>query len=81
VGSAESTGDREQRVGNEVSTGSGSGSGWETFFKNASWAHRTVYSACLVHTGQRTAERGSARAQPVHQTVHSAMSGAHRTVR
>jgi hypothetical protein len=24
------------------------------FFKNAIWAHRTVYSACLVHTRQRT---------------------------
>jgi hypothetical protein len=23
-------------------------------FKNAIWAHRTVYSACPVHTGQRT---------------------------
>jgi hypothetical protein len=23
-------------------------------FLNAIWAHRTVYSACLVHTGQRT---------------------------
>jgi hypothetical protein len=24
------------------------------FFKNAIWAHRTVYNACPVHTGQRT---------------------------
>jgi hypothetical protein len=24
------------------------------FFKNELWAHRTVYSACSVHTGQRT---------------------------
>jgi hypothetical protein len=24
------------------------------FFKNARWAHRTVYSSCPVHTGQRT---------------------------
>jgi hypothetical protein len=24
------------------------------FFKNELWAHRTVYSACPVHTGQRT---------------------------
>jgi hypothetical protein len=31
-----------------------SGSGREGFFKNRVWAHRTVYSACLVHTGQRT---------------------------
>jgi hypothetical protein len=31
-----------------------SGSGRRNFFKNASWAHRTAYSACPVHTGQRT---------------------------
>ena len=24
------------------------------FFKNELWAHRTFYSACPVHTGQRT---------------------------
>jgi hypothetical protein len=30
------------------------GSGGERFFKNRIWAHRTVYSACPVHTGQRT---------------------------
>jgi hypothetical protein len=24
------------------------------FLKNAIWAHRTIYSACLVHTGQHT---------------------------
>jgi hypothetical protein len=29
-------------------------SGWRPFFKNAIWAHRTVYSACPVHTGHRT---------------------------
>jgi hypothetical protein len=28
--------------------------GLEAFFKNAIWAHRIVYSACPVHTGQRT---------------------------
>jgi hypothetical protein len=28
--------------------------GLEAFFKNAIWAHRTVYNACPVHTGQRT---------------------------
>jgi hypothetical protein len=28
--------------------------GLEAVFKNARWAHRTVYSACPVHTGQRT---------------------------
>jgi hypothetical protein len=31
-----------------------SGSGRERFFKNRVWAHRTVYSACPVHTRQRT---------------------------
>jgi hypothetical protein len=25
----------------------------EGIFKNELWAHRTVYSACPVHTGQR----------------------------
>jgi hypothetical protein len=40
------------------------GAGWEkkasgpvglgADFKNARWAHRTVYSGCPVHTGQRT---------------------------
>jgi hypothetical protein len=30
------------------------GSGWRPIFKNARWAHRTVYSGCPVHTGQRT---------------------------
>jgi hypothetical protein len=50
------------------------------FFKNELWAHRTVYSACPVHTGQRTGEGVLARARPVHRTVHSAVSGAHRTV-
>jgi hypothetical protein len=47
----------------------------KNFFKNELWAHRTVYSACPVHTGQRTGKRRSARARPVHQTVHSAVSG------
>jgi hypothetical protein len=28
--------------------------GLEAVFKNARWAHRTVYSACPVHTGHRT---------------------------
>ena len=31
-----------------------SGSGREKIFKNRVWAHRTVYNACPVHTGQRT---------------------------
>jgi hypothetical protein len=57
------------------------GSGGERFFKNTLWAHQTGTIDCLMHTGQRTAERGCARAWPVHQTVHSAVSGAHRTVR
>jgi hypothetical protein len=30
--------------------------GLEAFLKNAIWAHRTVYSACPVHTGQRTVD-------------------------
>jgi hypothetical protein len=46
---------------------SGSVSGWRLF--------------CPVHTGQRTGEGDLARAWPVHRTVHSAVSGAHRTVR
>jgi hypothetical protein len=31
-----------------------SGSGEGRVFKKVSWAHRTVYSACPVYTGQRT---------------------------
>jgi hypothetical protein len=31
-----------------------SSSGVGSIFKNRLWAHRTVYSACLVHIGQRT---------------------------
>jgi hypothetical protein len=69
-----------------------SGSGEEKFFKNQIWAHRTVYSACPVHTGQRTVAVRWATGQrtgkriwsawlPVHRTLHSAVSGAHRTVR
>jgi hypothetical protein len=70
----------------------GLGSGREEFFKNRVWAHQTVYSACPVHTGQRTVavrcttgqrtEKGVFSARlPVHRTLHSAVSGAHRTVR
>jgi hypothetical protein len=44
---------REQRAQREKKT-SGSAAGWRRFFKNRVWAHRTVYSACPVHTGQRT---------------------------
>jgi hypothetical protein len=47
---------REQRArapGKRVSLWLGS-AGWRPFFKNARWAHQTVYSACPVHTGQRT---------------------------
>jgi hypothetical protein len=58
-----------------------SGSGREGFFKNRVWAHRTVYSACPVHTEQRTGEGNFSARLPVHQTLHSAVSGAHRTVR
>jgi hypothetical protein len=65
--------------GEEMSLGSGSGR--EGFFKNRVWAHRTVYSACPVHTGQRTGKWSSSARQPVHRTLHSAVSGAHRTVR
>jgi hypothetical protein len=36
-----------------------SGARGERIFKNRVWAHRTVYSACPVHTGQRTGERGT----------------------
>jgi hypothetical protein len=32
----------------------GLGLGQEMIFKNELWAHRTVYSACPVHTGQST---------------------------
>jgi hypothetical protein len=39
-----------------------SGSGRERFFKNRVWAHRTVYSACPVHTGQRTGKKDFERA-------------------
>jgi hypothetical protein len=67
-------------------------SGGERFFKNRIWAHRTVHSVCPVHTGQRTVAVWWTTGQrtgkwilsarlPVHRTVHSAVSGAHRTVR
>jgi hypothetical protein len=67
---------REAERGNEAWPRVG-----EEFFKNRLWAHRTVYSACPVHTGQRTGEGDLARARPVHRTVHSAVFDAHRTVR
>jgi hypothetical protein len=57
------------------------GSGGERFFKNGVWTHRTVYSACPVHTGQRTEKWSLSARLPVHRTLHSAVSGAHRTVR
>jgi hypothetical protein len=66
------------RLAREKHPASGSGGG--RFLKNSLWAHRTAYSACSVHTGQRTG-KGVLRARPVHWTVHSAVSGAHRTVR
>jgi hypothetical protein len=40
--------------GEEMSLASGSGR--EGFFKNRVWVHQTVYSACPVHTGQRTVD-------------------------
>jgi hypothetical protein len=42
--------EREFREQRGVSLGLGLGQKY--FFKNASWAHRTVYSACPVHTVQ-----------------------------
>jgi hypothetical protein len=46
---------REQRARVErKKLSQATGSGREGFFKNRVWAHRTVYSACPVHTGQRT---------------------------
>jgi hypothetical protein len=42
---------REAERGNEAWPRARTG---EEFFKNRLWAHRTVYSACPVHTGQRT---------------------------
>jgi hypothetical protein len=67
------------------------GLGRGRFFKNRLWSHQTVYSACPVHTGHRTVAvwwttghgtgKGVLRARPVHRTVHSAVSGAHQTVR
>jgi hypothetical protein len=46
---------REQRARVErKKLSQATGSGREGFFKNGVWAHRTVYSACSVHTGQRT---------------------------
>ena len=46
---------REQRARVErKKLSQATGSGREGFFKNGVWAHRTVYSACPVHTGQRT---------------------------
>jgi hypothetical protein len=41
--------DREQRGGNEARSRARAR---KVFFKNRLWAHRTIYSACPVHTGQ-----------------------------
>ena len=47
---------QEQREGRETESSCASGSVLRAggIFKNAIWAHRTVYSACPVHTGQCT---------------------------
>jgi hypothetical protein len=45
------TRDREERQRNGSLPRARAGEG---FFKNRLWAHRTVYSACPVHTRQRT---------------------------
>jgi hypothetical protein len=70
---------------------SGSGSGWNPFFKRfmgtldslqcMSGAHQTVHSSCPVNHQTAQCRRGFARAQSVHQTLHNAVFGAHRTVR
>jgi hypothetical protein len=52
--------ERELEQRGEMSLASGSGR--ENFFKTRLWAHRTVYSACPVHTRQRTGKRSSTRA-------------------
>jgi hypothetical protein len=44
---------REKPENREEMPGLGCEQG-KRFFKNELWAHRTVYSACPVHTGQRT---------------------------
>jgi hypothetical protein len=46
--------DREQRQRTAKRNCQASGARGERFFKNRIWAHRTVYNACPVHTGQRT---------------------------
>jgi hypothetical protein len=45
-----------------------------------SGAHRTAHSSCPVNHRIEKLRTGSARSPPVHQTLHSAVSGAHRTV-
>jgi hypothetical protein len=56
-------------------------SGWRPFLKTR--YGRTGQSTMSVRwtTWQRTGESGSARSRPVHRIVHSAVSGAHGTVR
>jgi hypothetical protein len=45
-----------------------------------SGAHRTAHSSCPVNHWTESHRVGSARSQPVHRTLHNAVSGAHRTV-
>jgi hypothetical protein len=49
-----SPGTERERQRTEKGRAQASGARGERFFKNRIWAHRTVYSACPVHTGQRT---------------------------
>jgi hypothetical protein len=46
--------DREKGAENREVKCQASGARGKDFFKNWIWAHRTVYSACPVHTEQRT---------------------------
>jgi hypothetical protein len=76
--------DREEPESREGNGGLWLGLGLEAFFKTryvcpVHTKQRTV--AVRSTTGQRTGKGILARARPVHRTVHSAVSGAHRTVR
>jgi hypothetical protein len=52
-GGGEIARDRGERQNREEEC-QASGARGERFFKNRIWAHRTIYSACPVHTGQHT---------------------------
>jgi hypothetical protein len=47
-------GSRQRQREGEIEMSLGSARAEKSFFKNRVWAHRTVYSACPVHTRQRT---------------------------